>query len=169
MTDQQLLEELHQLGLDRRNARVVACLPLIHVAWADGKIQKGERNAILDIAAKERLADAAAQPILEKWLTVPPTHDEVDRACDILRELARRNGGLDTGLTPEKVDTIVGLCRKVAAAGGLLGLSISNLEKVVIDEMAASLKVAASEDPGADWGELLRDLATGRLTPDMLQ
>ncbi|MCJ7453186.1 MAG: hypothetical protein MUO39_12030 [Steroidobacteraceae bacterium] len=42
---------LAELKIPRQAYRVGSLLPLVYVAWADGKIQREERNLILKIAA----------------------------------------------------------------------------------------------------------------------
>jgi hypothetical protein len=163
MTDQQLLDALVRLGLDHRNVRLVAVMPLVYVAWADGKVRGAERKAVLKIADEHHLVGEGAQAVLDRWLTTAPTWDDLDLACDVIRELARRNGGLESGITPEAVGDVIAWCRRVAAAG-TLGV-MSTLEKTVIEDIGKSLRIAASEEgAGADWGEILQDLATGRFS-----
>jgi hypothetical protein len=41
---------LDELGVDRDNFRVLALLPLVYVAWADGKVQSAERSLIHRLA-----------------------------------------------------------------------------------------------------------------------
>jgi hypothetical protein len=171
MTDDQLIQGLNHLGIDAVNARVVMLLPLVQVAWADGKVQPGEKSAILGIAKREGVLDDQAVKLLDGWLTSAPSHEYHAKAHDVIRELARRNGGLGSDITPESVDTIVNYCGKVAAsAGGLFGLmfTVSAVEKRVIADIAQELRIVASEGgaaPGAGWDELMMDLSTSRVPP----
>jgi len=42
---------LAELKIPRENYRLVMMLPMVYVAWADGRIQAAERKLILQIAA----------------------------------------------------------------------------------------------------------------------
>ena len=47
--DLKLAAEVRALGFDAKTARLLDLLPLICVAWADGKIQRGERAQIFRV------------------------------------------------------------------------------------------------------------------------
>ena len=48
-TDISILDRILALGFNGDSARIFDLMPLVHVAWADGKIQKGERAMILGL------------------------------------------------------------------------------------------------------------------------
>ena len=58
---------LKELRVPREAYRVVALLPLVYVAWADGKIQKSERDVILRIAREQGLLDHGGGDALDRW------------------------------------------------------------------------------------------------------
>src|SRR5262245_3358395 len=47
--DAAIVDRIEQLGFNGESIKVLDVLPLIHIAWADGKIQKNERELILSI------------------------------------------------------------------------------------------------------------------------
>ena len=53
ISDQSLLDKLVAAGLDAGSLAALGLVPLLQVAWADGKVQPQEREALLE-AAKER-------------------------------------------------------------------------------------------------------------------
>ena len=53
---------LKELRVPREAYRVVSLLPLVYVAWADGKIQKSERDLILHIARERGMLDHGEDP-----------------------------------------------------------------------------------------------------------
>ena len=55
---------LKELRVPREAYRVVSMLPLVYVAWADGKIQKGERDVILRIAREQGMLDHGGEDAL---------------------------------------------------------------------------------------------------------
>ena len=47
--DEELTAALTRLGLDATNWRAVSLLPLVEVAWADGRIQVAERKLLTQV------------------------------------------------------------------------------------------------------------------------
>lgn len=139
--DQALADQIRKLGFDGENAKVFDLLPLVHVAWADGSIQRGERAAILKILAGRGIAQGT-EPfrMIEALLEERPPDGFMRQSLALLkRVVASRGGG---------ADEIVDLCMKVAAAsGGILGLGsrIGEDEKALI----AAISVELGDDASA--------------------
>jgi tellurite resistance protein len=131
------------LGFDGDSARVFDLLPLVHVAWADGKIQRGERAAILKVLASRGVErDSEAFRTMESLLEEKPSDAFMRESLSVLREVT---GGLG-----ERASSIVDLCIQVAAsAGGFLGLKlgqkIGDEEKKQIETVLHSLGPDASK------------------------
>jgi len=83
---------LAELKIPREAYRLVTLLPLVHVAWADGKIQREERKLILQIAAERGILENGGRETLEHWLTTPPNPAQLKGNITILNELARSRG-----------------------------------------------------------------------------
>jgi uncharacterized membrane protein YebE (DUF533 family) len=64
---------LKELRVPREAYRIVSLLPLVYVAWADGKIQSQERNLILSIAKDRGLLENGGEQALERWLSDRPS------------------------------------------------------------------------------------------------
>src|SRR5690242_6916183 len=47
--DASIVDRIEQLGFTGESIRVLDLLPLVHVAWADGRVQRSERALILSI------------------------------------------------------------------------------------------------------------------------
>jgi len=155
--DDTLLQDLRQLGLTENSYRALLLLPLVEVAWADGRIQAAEAREIEDIARKNGFFSAEAQSLLQKWLAAPPSDTERELGMRTLVELARRRGGAGASLEVKTLQDLFELSYQVAsAAGGFFGLSspISAEERASLDRIAAVLHI----DDGGSWSELLADL-----------
>jgi len=152
--DNELKAGLRRLGLDSGSSRVLALLPLVIVAWADGTVQRSERREIERIAADMGLAPTEReQQVLRRWLSAAPGRAEQRIGLHVLDALARTAGGDDW--QPEALDAVVGLCFLVAeAAGGMFGLAepISDTERAAISDIARRLGVG---DTGT-WKHLYR-------------
>ncbi|MEN0062956.1 MAG: FHA domain-containing protein [Myxococcota bacterium] len=140
MTETELEQELAHMGIQRASARVIALLPLVEVAWADGAIQDGERAVILEAAKTRYGLDAAGLTMLDGWLASPPDTEFVDRGRQVLAALCRYN------LAGAPCHDVVTLSREVAlAAGGFFGFgAIEASEAKVIDDIARTLNIAAN-------------------------
>ena len=115
-SDHGVAERIKALGFDGESAAVFDLLPLVHVAWADGAVQKGERAAILKIL-KARGIEPGTAPFqtIESLLEEKPSDAFMRQSMEILREVV--------GTTGNRAGEIVDLCIEVAAAsGGFLGV-----------------------------------------------
>lgn len=133
--DENLLQRIRALGFDGDTGRIFDILPLIHIAWADGRVQPAEQRMILDI-----LTHRGIQPTDEAWLFVaalleqPPAQEYMELILRLLRDVLQYNG--------QNPDTIVDLCLQVAsAAGGFLRLTspVSDDERKALENVAQTL------------------------------
>ncbi len=133
-TDISLAERIKALGFSGATARVFDLLPLVHVAWADGTVQKGERAAILKVLeARGVTPGSEGFQLLESLLEEKPSDEYMSESLAVLKQLVSQGG--------PNAD-VVGLCEQVAsAAGGFLGLGgkVSDEERKLIDEIAGHL------------------------------
>lgn len=130
-----LRERIEALGFDGESRRIFDLLPLVHVAWADGSIQAGERATILNLLRIRGIPVGPAFTTMEALLEKPPSKEYLEESLELLRRLIDRE---DTA----QAKTIVGLCILVAeAAGGLMGLldPVSKPEREMIEHIAERL------------------------------
>lgn len=141
MTEQELIDALHAMGIGPENHRLVALLPLVQVAWADGEVQHRERMRILE-SAHEFGVTAGAQSLLESWLTTRPSEAFFADARTLLVMLVRRHSGVGADLPADTVDQVQALCLRVAsAAGGLFDrmFTVSAEERAALATITAHL------------------------------
>lgn len=140
--DLSVAERVKALGFDGDSARVFDLLPLVHVAWADGTIQRGERAAILRILEKRGIEPGTeAYRTIESLLEERPSDSYMNQSLAVLRDL--------TGGTGERSQEIVDMCIEIAAsAGGFLGVigkRIGDEEKALIEEITRTLGNSAAD------------------------
>jgi hypothetical protein len=160
MTNERLIGELQSMGIDNESYRVIALLPLVQVAWADGTVQSSERDLILQTASSRQLLAGDGAAILESWLTHPPSETYLARGQTLLVELACQPAGVGEAFSLQTLDDILELCEGVArAAGGLFGLAwtVDERERTALREIAAQLDVAMV-DTSASWDALSDEL-----------
>lgn len=168
MTDGELTTALANLGLNRSNYRAVALLPLVEVAWADGRIQRAERQLIVRIAQRYGIEPGDAW--LDRWLKRRPSATTFLAARTVLLALMSRKGQ-DPG-TPDSPAALLDLCVRIAeAAGGLFGLAftVHPNERACIEEIAAHLTLgpALPEAIVESWreGRARREHSAGDKVP----
>jgi hypothetical protein len=151
MTDAELAEALKALGMDAASYRALPLLPLVQVAWADGRVQDAERELILSLAAQRYGLEEEGMRLLRNWLHHAPSSQYVARGREALLGLCERQG---FGGREHLADVITFAKDVARAAGGFFGLaSISSEEALAIDVIAQALHIehdrpwVAPEDP----------------------
>jgi hypothetical protein len=139
---------LAELKIPKEAYRLVTLLPLVHVAWADGKVQREERTLIMRIASERGLLENGGRETLEHWLTVPPGAAKLKRDLEILNELGRGRGAISEEFDADSLQLLLSWCQDVAdAAGGLLGLVPARREPelVALKTIAAALDIRSAK------------------------
>jgi hypothetical protein len=136
ITDDGVLERLMTLGIDSGTVAALALIPLVEVAWADGKMEAKERSAILSGAQGAGLSPGSTSyQLLESWLGNRPDATLLQVWKDYVGALA---ASLDAGAKQALQQDLLGRARAVAeAAGGFLGLGdkISPAERSMLAEL----------------------------------
>lgn len=136
-----VVDELLDLGLSAATLTALALVPLVAVAWADGRLEPRERDAITGAAAESGIAaGTASRVILDSWLVVAPEPALLDAWLDYVGDLRPRLGA--EALTTLREQTL-GRARAVAeAAGGYLGIGphVSHEEAAILGRIAAAFE-----------------------------
>jgi hypothetical protein len=132
------LDALVKLGVCAQDVAALALIPLVYVAWADGSVNKKEREAILDAAAQQGIkTDSRTYELLESWLDRDPKGALFDCWKDYVGALVPH---LDDAKLQSIEESILGLAHDVAsAAGGILGLAaISKREEAALNDIRSA-------------------------------
>lgn len=139
-TSEKVAEEAMELGFDAETARVLPLIPLIQVAWADGKVTGRQFDKVKAKAKKFGVeADTPAYEFLELLLTEQPTGVYFDRVNKVIRSIVDEDPGGDIR------SNVLSWSKAVAeSSGGFFGLTnpISKNERAVLDEFAELFGVA---------------------------
>ena len=138
--DEAYLDHLMELGVGPETILALSLVPLMAVAWADGKLDERERLAVLKAAEKKGVApDSPGRQLLENWLTRAP-------APELFEAWKRYIGSIWGTFTEQqrhemRVNLMDWMTGVAEAAGGFLGLTskISASERAVLDEVEALL------------------------------
>lgn len=139
ITDTGILDNLIGAGINASALSALEVIPLVAVAWADGKLEAGERQAVLDSSAALGLSEGSAgRSLLEGWLAQQPPPTLLQTWEQYVRELTAE-------LAP---DVGASLCKETLkrakaiaeARGGFLGLGskISAQEESLLNAIEAA-------------------------------
>ena len=149
---------LADLKVPREAYRVVMLLPLVYVAWADGKMHKTERRLILNIAKDKGLLEHGGDAALERWLTEPPSKSQLQGDLQILHELTRSADDIAKDFGADEQQQLLAWCQEVAdTAGSLLGLSSprAESERAALETIATALDVGDTQQLANDAREVM--------------
>jgi tellurite resistance protein len=140
VSDEGILHTLEDMGYDREVVMVLHLVPLLAVAWADGRISDEERTKIVEAARSWGVRQGtAADRKLHHWLSARPEDVQISRALKVIRDIMQFRGA---GKQASYRSSVLELAEAVAdASGGLLGLGrkISAAERKVIERVAREL------------------------------
>lgn len=140
ISDDDLLARIADLGIGADTVAALSLVPLVEVAWADGKMDNREREAILR-AAKEAGVDAnsASFELLDAWMTERPAASMMSTWGEYIRGVC---GELSAEQRWRLEESLVGRAQSVAAAaGGFLGLGrVSPEEEGVLESLRQVFK-----------------------------
>ena len=87
-----LKKRIGMLGFEGEAERIFDLLPLVHVAWADGKIQAGERATILNLLRIRGIPVGETYQTMEALLEKRPSDEYLDESLEVLKEVLDREG-----------------------------------------------------------------------------
>lgn len=139
--NEQVLDKLVELNVRPETLASLSLIPLVEVAWADGKIDPNEYNAVL--ASAEKMGFPKGSPdyeILSQWMTHRPSNELLDAWIHYIQGLCEK-------LTTEekqqlKIELMEHTSLIAKASGGFLGLGnkISKSELSIIEKLESAFK-----------------------------
>lgn len=136
--DAQAIEHLVEQGISVETLASIGLIPLVAVAWADGKMEPNERDAILKATAESGIdSNNCCYQLIEGWLNQRPSDGLLSSWKEYIGALKT---SLDSAAFHQIQNSIVDRATQVAAAaGGFLGIgSVSEVEKKVIAELESA-------------------------------
>lgn len=141
ISDEGVLRKLAGLGIRADTLAALTLIPLIEVAWADGRMDDKEREAILSGAESTGIPrESPSHGLLRIWTADRPAPDLVAAWSEFIAGLCRE-------LSDAQVDhlrrNILDRARDVAeAAGGFLGLGakVSEEERAALSTLADAFR-----------------------------
>lgn len=138
--DEGLALKLKEAGFNEDTLRALYLIPLLDVAWADGKVQIEEKNQILSVLKTRGIdASSGAYQLVKAWVEKGPAEESFQRGKALVSPLLDdlKKGGSAAG------EWILQASERVAhATGGLFGLGskVSGEEAKILSEISKKLK-----------------------------
>lgn len=157
MEADRLKRSLLHLGIPPEDYRVLKLLPLIYVAWADGKIDNVKKERIHLFAARSYDLSASGVAVLNRWLTERPTHEYIAEALKDIFRLAEARDDMEIDFS--ELPGLLFYAETVATAAGAAlgrGQHASPEAEKALQEVAHELQI----DHGESWAKLLDELET---------
>ena len=143
MQDSEAIQHLISLDISDDSLAALSLIPLVEVAWADGTIDKKEKDAIVSAARKlTPTHDAATCELLEHWLTHKPDRAVLDAWDEYVAVYTASLGAIARDAFKQE---LLYWARTIAeSAGGILGHGnkTSKLEQLVIEELGQAMPMA---------------------------
>ena len=139
--DEALLDRFLELKLSADTVAALSLVPLVRVAWADGKLETKEREAVLTAAVESGIhKDKPAYKLLLSWLEKQPEDEVLTAWQDYVQALSKVLTAEDR---QSMRDGVVSRVTQIAeASGGILGVGnkISDVEQKAIEELAQAFE-----------------------------
>jgi hypothetical protein len=151
-----LRRSIHHLGISPEDYRVLKLLPLIYVAWADGKMDRVKQERIHSFASRHFDLSAHAMAVLDGWLRTPPSSSYIREGLHDIFLLAQApdDGEFDFSELPSLISYAEGIARSTAEALDQPSAVTAEQERA-LEEIARELHI----DHGESWGKLLQELS----------
>lgn len=147
--------DLERLGIAYEDYRLLMLLPLVYVAWADGKMETVEAHRIVWLARRRFGIGDSGIGLLERWLAAPPSREYIQHGLMELLFLARSPEVLEINLS-DLQDLLLhaeAIARSTAAALDA-PWAVGPAEEQALEDIARVLGI----DNGVSWASLLREL-----------
>jgi hypothetical protein len=143
--DESILDKLAELEIRPGTWAALALIPLVEVAWADGRVSEKERRAVLSAAEANGIAKgSAAHELLESWLGARPDPRFLEAWGAYIVEICSNLSAAErSALESEILERAIQVGK---AEGGILGLGskLSDSERTVIDELRKAFRAQPS-------------------------
>ena len=153
VADEEILQDLQDLGYTPETVMLLHLVPLVQVAWADGRVSERERALIVEAArARGVEADSPADQQLAQWLTSRPPEEVFERNLRAVRAFLESRPAAEREASERE---LLSLSTAVASAsGGLLGIgAVSAEERALLARLSSELESAhGPANGGGDAG-----------------
>lgn len=161
MEHDRMRRPLEYLGIPLEDYRVLKLLPLVYVAWADGKMGLVQKDRIHSFAARHYDLSAAGMGVLAHWLDIRPTQRYIAEGLRDIYKLAIAQDDMEFDLS--ELPGLLAYAEAIARSTALAldqPRSVTAVEENALVEIARELHI----DHGESWAKLLDELGPPALS-----
>ncbi len=150
-----LRASLKHLKLDDSNYKVLKLLPLVYVAWSNGRMDAAQEERIIELAHDHFEIGRRGEELLRTWINERPTTEYIKEGLHDILLLAHAPD--EWGFEVDELQGLISHAEQMAH----LSASALNVESPVDDREKRALEEIAREldvDDGETWSELLAEL-----------
>lgn len=138
ITNDAVLSRLVEMNVRPESLAALATIPLVEVAWADGKIEAPERKTVLEHANAQGIRPGSVEhDLLDRWLTHRPDPKLLEAWRAYVRGLCEKLDADEKALL--KNELLHAAQETARSAGGFLGIGkVSADEQRMLDTLAAT-------------------------------
>jgi hypothetical protein len=146
---------LRHLGINNLNYKVLKLLPLVYVAWADGRIEPEQEQRLLDLAHNHFQIGDRGEVLLKRWINERPTKEYMQEGLHDILLLAHAPDDWEFD-----VDEFHGLLAHAEAIARTTAEAMDAPSAVDPSEEAALQEIARELgiDDGQSWATLMSQL-----------
>lgn len=146
---------LKHLGINDSNYKVLKLLPLIYVAWADGRIEPEQERRLLDLAHNHFQIGEYGEKLLKEWIRERPSKEYIMEGLHDIVLLAHAPDDWTFD-----VDELQGLLAHAEAMARTTAEAMDAPSAVDADEERALATIAEElgVDDGESWAALVAEL-----------
>ena len=155
MLRDRLHASLKHLGINDSNYKVLKLLPLLYVAWADGRVEPAQEERLLDLAHNYFAIGPYGEQLLKRWIAERPTKEYIREGLHDLLLLARAPD--DWGFELDELHGLLAFAEAIArttAEAMDQPTAVDPAEEQALRDIARELRI----DDGKSWAALLREL-----------
>jgi hypothetical protein len=140
VADEEILQDLQELGYTPETVALLYLVPLVQVAWAEGGVSDRERTLIVEAARARGIeADTSADAQLTQWLTTRPSEKLFEQTLRAIRAILESRPAAEREAS--RADLLTYSTAIAEASGGVLGLrSVSPEERALLARISSELE-----------------------------
>jgi hypothetical protein len=140
VADEELLNDLQQLGYTPETVMMLYLVPVIQTAWAEGGVSQKERDLIVKAARSRGITEGSpCDQQLSMWLTTRPSDEMFEKSLRAIRTILQAQP--ETAREASEKGLLSLATAIAAASGGIVGFrAVSTEEQQILKHISDELK-----------------------------
>ena len=140
VSNEEIIKGLQELGYTSETVKLIHLMPLVQVAWADGRVDDKEKNMIIELARSSQIVEGSEADLkLAAWLNERPSEEVMQAHLLAVQAVIE---AIPEEFRASMRENLINYSVTLAAASrGLFGLEakISKSERAVIEQIVEAV------------------------------